>query len=410
MTTTTTGWRTDFAPTIAELNTCVACGLCLPHCPTFRLTGLETASPRGRIAAMRGVTEGVLQIDAVFEDAMTFCLNCRACEAVCPSMVPFGRLMEGARAELAVARPSLQRRLRHFVLGRVLANRGGMGLVTDAVRAVQRLGLHRLLAGTAGRSASGLRSIANAPRRLEQRDGPRVGLLVGCVMDKWFRGVNQAAIDVLALAGCQVVVPPSQTCCGALAVHDGDILDGRRLAATNVEAFLDVDLVVATAAGCSAHLKGYDKIVHNGGGLAARAVDITELVAHLIADGSLPRLEDRGREVVVHDPCHLRHAQRITAAPRDILTAGGYRVVDADPEGICCGAAGIYSLLRPKTALALGQRIAGLVAARGSTLVASANPGCEMQLRSHLPNAYRVAHPVELYLEAIRSGDDHDRE
>ena len=410
MTTATTRWRTDFAPTIAELNTCVACGLCLPHCPTFRLTGLETASPRGRIAAMRGVTEGVLEIDAVFEDAMTFCLNCRACEAVCPSMVPFGRLMEGARAELTAARPSLQRRLRHFMLGRVLTNRGGMGLVTDAVRAVQKLGLHRVLSGTMGRSAGGLRSIANAPRRLEQRDGPRVGLLVGCVMDKWFRGVNQAAIDVLALAGCQVVVPPSQTCCGALAVHDGDIADGRRLAAMNVEAFPDVDLVVATAAGCSAHLKGYDKIVQNGGSLAARAVDITELVARLIADESLPRLEDHGTEVVVHDPCHLRHAQRITAAPRDILTAAGYRVVDADPEGICCGAAGIYSLLRPKTSHALGQRIAGLVAARGPTVVASANPGCEMQLRSHLPNPYRVAHPVELYLEAIRSGDDHDRE
>ena len=125
-----TAWVTEFQPTRAELSACVQCGLCLPHCPTFRLTGLETASPRGRLAAMSGVVSGVLQLDGDFEEAMSFCLNCRACEAVCPSLVPYGRAMEGARAEIAAQRPRLGRRLRHFALGRLLPSRRLVALLT----------------------------------------------------------------------------------------------------------------------------------------------------------------------------------------------------------------------------------------------------------------------------------------
>ncbi len=408
MNATSLAWRTDFAPTTAELDACVACGLCLPHCPTFRLTGLETASPRGRLAAMRGVAEGVLALDEVFEETMSFCLNCRACEAVCPSMVPFGRAMEGARAEVAAARPTATRRLRHFLLGRVIPNRGIAGVLTDFLRLGQKLRLHTLLAGRARRSMNGMRPLARNSRALASVDGPRVGLLVGCVMDKWFGNVNQATIGLLEMAGYQVEVPSSQTCCGALSVHDGNIKDGRRLAARNVAAFADTDLIVATAAGCSAHLKSYGKIAPDGDSLASRAVDVTELIARLLSEGRLPALASRGEAVVVHDPCHLRHAQRITAAPREILTAAGYEIIDADPEGICCGAAGIYSLTHPVASHQLGERIAELIeSVATNSLVASANPGCEMQLRSHLTHGYRVVHPVELYLEAIRSQDDH---
>lgn len=401
-------WRTDFAPTKAELDACVACGLCLPHCPTFRLTGLETASPRGRLAAMRGVAEGVIPLDAEFEQTMSFCLNCRACEAVCPSMVPFGRAMEGARAEITAARPTMQRRLRHLVFDRAISNRGLVGVVTDFARLAQKARLVSVVRGTAQRSLQGLRPLRKGSRQPRPGTGPRVGLLVGCVMDKWFASVNEAAVELLTMAGYQVVVPPSQTCCGALAVHDGNIKAGRRLANRNVAAFAGVDAVVATAAGCSAHLKGYDKIVEDGAPVATGALDITELISRLIAEGLLPALPHGGQDVIVHDPCHLRHAQRITAAPREILRAAGMRTVDADPDGICCGAAGIYSLLHPQASDQLGRRIAGLVEILSPVkLVASANPGCEMQLRSHLSKGYRVAHPIEFYLEAIRSEDDH---
>ncbi|MGH8924317.1 MAG: (Fe-S)-binding protein [Acidimicrobiia bacterium] len=395
-------WVTDFAPTTAELNTCVACGLCLPHCPTFRLTGLESASPRGRIAAMKAVAEGVIDLDDDFEEAMTFCLNCRACEAVCPSMVPFGRAMEGARAEIAVQRPTTKRRLRHWLLGRFLGNRGLVGLATDGARLVQRLGVGRLVPGRFGRGLRGLRPLTPIRAAKSNGTGPTIGLLVGCVMSKWFSGVNAAAVDLLTQAGHRVVMPEGQTCCGALVVHDGGIEEGRRLASLNVTAFAGLHRVVATAAGCSAHLKSYGKVVGEGSHIASRAADITEVIAELISAGKLPSVATSRGTVVLHDPCHLRHAQRCTVPPRQILAAAGYQITDADPEGLCCGAAGIYSLLRPATSRELGERLASLIDGRGE-VVATSNPGCEMQIRTYLDPGLRVAHPIELYLEAIRS-------
>jgi glycolate oxidase iron-sulfur subunit len=398
-----TGWVTEFRPTQAELAACVQCGLCLPHCPTFRLTGLETASPRGRLAAMNAVAAGVIALDADFEEAMSFCLNCRACEAVCPSMVPYGRAMEGARAEVAAQRPRIGRKVRHFALGTLLPNRRLVGLVTWLISLAQRLGLRRLLPARLRSGFDGLRAIKGIRQLVGPLEAPtlgRAGLLRGCVMDPWFGEVNRAAEVLLGRAGYEVVSPFAQTCCGALAAHDGAMPEATRLANRNIQAFAGFDLVVATAAGCSAHLREYD---HFGGGaeVAGSAHDVTEVVAGLIEGGHLPRLDRVRGPVAVQDPCHLRHAQRILAAPRTILTAAGYTTVEIDPDGICCGAAGIYSLLRPQASAELGRRKADQVRASGTHVVASANPGCELQLRSQLGGTYRIAHPIELYLEAL---------
>lgn len=397
-----TAWVTEFRPTRAELSACVQCGLCLPHCPTFRLTGLETASPRGRLAAMSAVAAGVVELDADFEEAMSFCLNCRACEAVCPSLVPYGRAMEGARAEVAAQRPNVLRKARHFALGRLLPNRRLMRLVTLLISVIQRLRLQRLLPKLLRSGFDGLRPIRprrSAGLRIAGNLG-RVGLLRGCLMDSWFGEVNRAAEVLLTRAGYEVIAPAGQTCCGALAAHDGAMPEAIRLARENVEAFAGFDLVVATAAGCSAHLREYDQF-GDGETLAGNARDITEVVAGLIETGHLPRLDRNRGDVAVQDPCHLRHAQRVIAAPRTILAAAGYTPIEIDPDGLCCGAAGIYSLLRPAAAAELGRRKADQVRASGVTLVASANPGCELQLRSQLGATHRVAHPIELYLEAL---------
>lgn len=398
-----TTWVTEFRPTHAELSACVQCGLCLPHCPTFRLTGLETASPRGRLAAMSAVAAGVIKLDADFEEAMSFCLNCRACEAVCPSLVPYGRAMEGARAEVAAQRPTLARRARHFALGRLLPSRRLMRLVTMLISVIQRLRLQRLLPKPLRVGFVGLRPMKQPPPATGLRVAGtlgRAGLLRGCVLDSWFGEVNQAAEALLSRAGYEVISPPDQTCCGALAAHDGAMPEATRLARQNVEAFRDFELVVATAAGCSAHLRDYDHFA-NGEELAASARDITEVVAGLIDTGHLPRLDQARGEVAVQDPCHLRHAQRIMSAPRTILIAAGYTPIEIDPDGLCCGAAGIYSLLRPEASAELARRKADQVRASGAKLVASANPGCELQLRSQLGGTHRIAHPIELYLEAL---------
>lgn len=388
------------APGRDQLNICVACGLCLPHCPTFRLTGRESASPRGRLAAMLAVFEGEAEIDAEFDEAMSFCLQCMACQAVCPGLVPYGRAMEGARAELAKARPTLARRLSGFLLGRVLRMRTLIGAGSAALAVLQRLPIPK-----PGRVA-GLRKLRVGSRWYgrvafaETVEKGTVGLLSGCVMDAWFGPVHDATVAVLQRAGYRVVVPEGQTCCGALAAHDGQAEAARSMARANAKAFAGFDLIVSDAAGCTAHLKDYDHWA--GEGTATRVRDVTELVASLIEDGSLPSIEDHKGPVAMQDPCHLRHAQKIYEAPRAIVRAAGYSPVDIDADGICCGAAGVYMVTHAETSQELGRRKADQVRATAATLVASANPGCEMQLRSHLGKGHRVAHPIELYWEAIR--------
>lgn len=411
------GWVTAQAPRQAELNACVDCGLCLPHCPTYRLTRDETASPRGRIAAMRAVAGGLVPIDAAFEDMMSFCLQCRACEAACPSLVPFGRAMEGARAEVAAQCSDPGRRLRQVLLGRLVASPGLLRLATRFLGLARRTGAIRIVPTSLRAGLAGMRSVARplptVRGTVHDARGEQIGsvaLLAGCVMDPWFSGVHEATVGLLARAGYRVVVPPDQTCCGALAAHDGDARGARRLAARNVQALSGFDLVVSNAAGCSAHLKEYGEWAGDEGAiLAGRARDVTEVVAGAIESGRLPTMSISRGAVAVQDPCHLRHAQRIVGAPRVIVSAAGYDPVDlADDQ--CCGAAGLYSMLHPETSHTLGENKAAQIRAVGSTVVASANPGCEMQVRAHLENWYRVVHPVELYWEALQETDFRGRE
>jgi glycolate oxidase iron-sulfur subunit len=402
------GWTTADAPSKTGLAACNQCGLCLPVCPTFRLTGRETASPRGRLMAMNAVDQGLSPVDEVFDDIMSFCLQCRACEAVCPSLAPFGSLMESARIELGTQRPTAQRRVRRVITGRLLASPAAVRAVSIGAALAQRVGAGRVLPAAMRRTFTGLRRIPLIPPSTVGRSfgafGPergRVALLAGCVMDPWFGPVRDATIEVLRRAGYRVEIPSGQTCCGALAAHDGDGDGTRRMAQRNVDAFSGADLVIVDSAGCGAHLKEYGHWATGGEALASRVRDVTEFVARLIGDGVLPTLESTGIPVAVQDPCHLRHAQRIVEAPRAILRAGGFTPIEIDEVGLCCGAAGLYSVLNPETSAQLGERKAAQVEASGAQLVSSANPGCEMQLRAHLMGSQRVAHPVELYREAL---------
>ncbi len=396
-------------PNVLPADTCVQCGLCLPHCPTYRLTGSELYSPRGRLAAMSAVAHGTAAIDATYDDVLSTCLGCRACEAVCPGLVPYGAAYEAARAELTEARPTAGRRVRRVLLGRVLGSPTAMQVATAGAAIAQRVpALRRLLPRFARRGLNGLRRLEVRPRswrglHVEPSD-PRgsVALLAGCVMDPWFGPVHQATIEVLTRAGFAVWVPDAQTCCGALAAHDGHRGEARRLAGRNVDAFAGFDHIVANAAGCSAHLKEYGHWTTQGSELASRVLDATELVARLIDAGDLPRLGGRRGRVAVQDPCHLRHAQRIVGAPRTVVAAAGYEPVEIDPRGLCCGAAGIYSTLHPDTSDELGRQKARQIAVAGVPVVASANPGCEMQIRTYVPPTVRVAHPIELYWETLQ--------
>ncbi len=395
-------WVTEYHPTTGELNACVQCGLCLPVCPTFRLTGRETASPRGRLHAMSAVAEGTIEVDASFAGIIDFCLGCRACEPICPGLVPYGRALEGTRAEIDAQLPGRARRNR-FALGTALGSRPLMRLGGLALSVAQTLGLTRIAPAKYRRVAAGLRPLQGRPQSsIGHVGGPgdrgTVGLLAGCIQDEWFRPVNRAAITLLEMAGYRVAVPERQTCCGALAAHDGKAEAANRYMRHNTDAFGGFDLVVATAAGCSAHLADYV-----WPGFQPETLDMTVAVARAIEAGDLPRIEADKGKIAVQDPCHLRHAQRVVVEPRVILAAAGYEVVETDEAGLCCGAAGIYTVLQPEASTRLGDQKAAQVRATGLTRVASANPGCEMQLRSHLETGYEVKHPIEWYLDSLMS-------
>ncbi|MDH3498756.1 MAG: (Fe-S)-binding protein, partial [Acidimicrobiia bacterium] len=279
--------------------------------------------------------------------------------------------------------------------------------VTLGAAITQKLRIGRFLPGFARRGLEGLRRLDPQRQTWRGRSAPAIGgrrgtvaLLSGCVMDRWFGAVHDATVGVLTQAGFDVVAPDTQTCCGALAAHDGEQKAARRLAARNEAAFAPYDVVISNSAGCTAHLKEYGHWV-DGSGVEAKVADVTEFVAALIDDGTLPELEGDGVPVAIQDPCHLRHAQRIVAPPRTLVRGAGFAPVEIDALGLCCGAAGIYSVLHPSTSADLGRQKAEQVAASGASVVASANPGCEMQLRSHLDTTVRVVHPIELYWEAL---------
>ena len=400
------GWVTAEHPTTSELNACVQCGLCLPVCPTFRLTGRESASPRGRLHAMKAVHQEILEVDHVFEGIIDFCLGCRACEPVCPGMVPYGRALEGTRAEIVAQRPSLRHRLRSFLLGPVLGSRRSLRFGSGALSLAQTTRLTAIFPARFRRLSGGLRRLGARPGATVGHIGGSgesgtIGLLAGCIQDQWFRPVNHAAIELLEMAGYRVEVPQGQTCCGALAAHDGKAKQAHALAARNVPVFSGYDQIVVTSAGCSAHTREYGHWADQGDVIGSMTVDVTVAVARAIESGLLPRIEGGSGEVAIQDPCHLRHAQRVTAEPRAILTAGGYQVVEIDPVGMCCGAAGLYTVLQPETSNDLGNQKADQIRSKGVSKVASANPGCEMQLRSALGPGYEIAHPIEWYLQAV---------
>jgi glycolate oxidase iron-sulfur subunit len=396
------GWRPGDAPAEDDLAMCVACGLCLPHCPTYRLTGEEVASPRGRIAAMRLVSEGRAEVDRTFAGFMEACLVCRACEDVCPSHVPFGRMMERARVQIEPLRPGRTRFGRWLGLGITIPRRRVLSLAR-ALTPLARPFLGRRIRSLV---PHGLRAGPRVPAVTEPEGQVRgtVALLTGCVQDQWFRQVNRATARVLAVNGWRVVVPRTQTCCGALHAHNGRLDGARKLARRNLAAFAEADHVVVNAAGCSAHLHDYGDLLGTPEA-AALSATVRDLMAFLFEEAIRPPGEGLegtpfGGPVAYHDACHALRAQGIREQPRALLRQiPGLELVEIPEGDRCCGAAGIYSVTEPETSDELMRRKAEAVASTGARLVASANPGCSIQIAAGLRTLgadVPVVHPVEL--------------
>ncbi len=351
-----------------ELASCVACGLCLPHCPTYRVTGEESASPRGRIAAMRAVHAGAAADDE-FLAFMDRCVQCRACEAACPSSVPFGRLMEGTRATLPHPwwrRAAFSVLPRHRVL---LAGSTALAALQRVGAVPRRLGLSRLP--------------LRRPRL--QPSGTDVWLFTGCVMDAWMRDVHRDVMRVIEATGAGVALPDnSGGCCGALHTHAGLRDAGHALAQQAIASMPGDAPILVDSAGCGAALKE----------VSPRVLDVHEWLASRMDRLAVRRLPYR---VAVQDPCHLRHVQKTHAAVRAVL-APVVELAELDDEGLCCGAGGAYSAAQPELAGAIRDLKVGAIARTGAPVVASANPGCMMHLRA---TGLDVRHPLTIVAEAL---------
>lgn len=396
-----------------ELASCVACGLCLPHCPTFRVTGDETRSPRGRIAAMRAVHSGAVAADASFARVMDECVLCRGCEPACPSGVPFGRLMEGARHTLAVADGSRYvpawKRAAYRILTRhrLLLTLSTAGAVAQRLRLLpRRLGLPRLpLRRPRLRPPTLEGPIGAESAPIGTRESADVWLFTGCVMDAWMRPVHQAAYDVVTRAGGHVRLArpgAGADCCGALHHHAGLVDDARRLAARVMAAMPGDAPVLVDSAGCGAAMKDYGRLVGTAaaGAFSARVHDIHEWLAARVDRLPPGRL---AHAVAVQDPCHLRHAQRVHGAVRDVL--GRYaELVELDDDGLCCGAGGAYAVEHRELGNAIRQRKVDAIRRAGAPVVASANPGCILHLSAA---GLDVRHPIEVVADAIAEGSKH---
>ncbi len=413
---------------------CVHCGFCLPACPTYELWGEEMDSPRGRIYLMAQVLDGA-ELSTAAAGHFDRCLGCMACVTACPSGVHYDRLIEAARTWVEEPdgrhRPLRDRAARSAIFA-VFPYPRRLRALSGPLRALQRTGLDRLVArsGLPGRISPTLGAAMNlAPKQTGPRGrlpefvparGTRravVGMLTGCVQSVFFPQVNIATARVLAAEGCDVVIPRDQGCCGALSLHSGRGAEAAGFAHRTIETFerAGVDAIVVNSAGCGSAMKEYAEVLAGDPAWSARAEalsgtvrDFAEFLADLYRTGGGPVAARHPLPVraAYHDACHLAHAQRITAAPRELL--GGIpdlELAEIADAGTCCGSAGVYNLVQPEAARELGERKAASVRDTGASLLISANPGCSLQIASALEargEHIAVAHTAEILDASIR--------
>jgi glycolate oxidase iron-sulfur subunit len=420
---TLSGFSAKDKPEYDDYSRCVHCGLCSNHCPTYRLWGQEADSPRGRIRQMQLVDEGRLELGDSFVTHIDRCLNCRACESVCPSGVEYGKLLELARAQIEqkYKRPFLSRATRDFVYRRLLPFPERIAMAARLVKFYQRSGLAAVARATGLLKLFGMQ---DRDRLMPLMDSEfffsemgktfpahgtkraRVAFFAGCIAQVTFADLNRTTVRVLQANGCEVVVPREQVCCGALAAHAGVRDVARDLARANQDAFLaeDFDAIITNAAGCGSTLKEYTHLFPVNDSAYAQAEKFTSKVrdvAEFLADlGFAAPLRPVPLRVTYQDSCHLAHGQKIREAPRTLIRAiPGVELVEMPLADQCCGSAGVYNVTETKTSLELLDLKMSYVQQTKARAIVTANPGCMLQLRAgaamHAPGI-EVLHVVEL--------------
>ncbi len=411
---------------------CMHCGMCLPTCPTYLETQRERNSPRGRIALMRAIADGDLEVTREFGEEMYYCLGCLACTTACPAGVDYPRLFEHARAEIEaqdVLFTPERRFWRWLTLRQLFAKPWMLRAVGRMLWLYQASGLCQLV-----RKSGLLRLLPANLRNLEpttptvcrrfsdeliaEVETPpakryRVGMLTGCVQDLVFSDVNRDTVDVLLANACEVVTPRSQGCCGSLHAHNGDLEQAAAQARRMLDQFdlSSLDAIVTNAAGCGSHLKHFSNLLGGDPAYRERAASwdrkVRDISQWLVEIGfrkpeggeSLPP-----RRTTYHEACHLCHGQGISKQPREVLRAiPGLELVELENATHCCGSAGVYNITQPEQAAKLQAEKAACIAKTGASLVATANPGCHLQIQNAVGVGTSVKHPVTLLAAAYRA-------
>ncbi len=418
------------------LQQCLHCGMCLPSCPTYVATLRERSSPRGRIALMRAIADDRLPVSRTFGEEIYFCLGCLACQTACPAGVDYANLFEHARAEVersGVLRSAKRSLVRWYALKYLFTSAGRLHRLGRFLRWYQKSGLQAFV-----RRNGLLKHVPLSLRELEPLtpticdqftrelvdqtcgDGtplsPRytVGLMAGCVQDIAFSDVNADTVQVLQANGCRVVLPEDQACCGSLHAHNGDFDTARRLARSNIDAFdaEELDAVIVNAGGCGSHVAHYDRLLADDAAYAERAkewsIKVRDVHAFLIEVGlNAPTGVPAARAVTYHESCHLKHGQKVSDEPRQILEAiPGLELIELEEADWCCGSAGVYNITQPEMSMHLLDRKMGHVKETGALTVAAANPGCMVQIAHGARRCgvdVSVKHPISLLAEAYRA-------
>ncbi|KUL41736.1 glycolate oxidase [Actinoplanes awajinensis subsp. mycoplanecinus] len=413
-------------PRADQVADCVHCGFCLTTCPTYVLWGEEMDSPRGRIHLIAQGLEGE-PLSTSMVTHVDRCLGCMACVTACPSGVRYDQLIEDTRAQVERRHPrgARDRALRAAIFALFPYPRR-LRLLRGPLWAYQRSGLQALIGrtqllerlaptlATLNALAPRLRGVPRPPRRVAAHGDRRavVGMLTGCVQSAFFPDVNAATVRILAAEGCDVLIPPGQGCCGALSVHNGRRAEAERFARRLIDTFerSGMDYFVVNAAGCGSSLKEYGALLADDPAYATRAATfaakVRDLAELLIEIGPVAERHPLPVTVAYHDACHLGHAQGIRAQPRTLLRGvPGLELREiADPE-ICCGSAGVWNVLNPEPAAALGDRKAAAVLATGASLLVTANPGCLMQVAAAVRRQggeIALAHTAQVLDASIR--------
>ncbi|MGG3569412.1 (Fe-S)-binding protein [Priestia megaterium] len=415
-----------------KTNACVQCGYCLPVCPTYLTMGKETHSPRGRINLVKMVGEGKITDLSVLEEPMDLCLGCRACETACPTGVEYGSLFEAARATI-VRRKKFSapvRVLRKTMFKKVFPSRQIMKLMGNTFwlyeksgirKAVRQSGVMNKLPYHLGQFESIMpqstspKNRRKVPNRVKAKGKKKytVAFFTGCIMDAMFQKINRLSIQLLAEAGCDVVVVQMQTCCGALHSHSGEVEEAKRLAKKNIAAFEaeEVDFIVNNAGGCGAMLYEYEHLLADDKEWAQRASifsekskDISEV---LVSCGGLPNLQwKRDERVTYQRSCHMTNVQKVTNQPLELIkSVSGIKYIEMERANMCCGSAGIYNIVNYDASMDILDEKMKDTKFTGASVVITTNPGCLLQMklgieRENLAESMRALHLVEYLAEA----------